>query len=251
MSASCVVTAMLLVARYAQRPSVGAFVDAGPDRGRRVSKARPMWAASPSRLRLLAAAPILLAGIDRSAAPPFCRRDGGRRCACRPASSRRSWSSNWRQSRRATTRRRSSFVLSRFSARCSRLRLRRILDLPAYWLIELPIEFPGDLPCRRDCVLGDAAERDAAAGKNRRSLALPASPARGLPPPGFWPARLATTTIWRCARFCRRPMVLIAATAAGMRALAAPRADRRHRARRAHSQPAGHGISDPLRRRRP
>ena len=82
MSATCVVTAMLLVARYAQRPSVALLltlvltVVAGFESSTYVGGVTFAIAA-------LAAAPVLLAGIERAAAPSFRRRNGGCRRAGR------------------------------------------------------------------------------------------------------------------------------------------------------------------------
>ena len=140
MSASCVVTAMLLVARYAHRPSVALLltlvltVVAGFESSTYVGGVTFAIAA-------LAAAPVLFAGIDRGrrlrfavglavagvlvaciAAPFFldqlatvAARGGGTPVIIRPFE-----------------------VLGEMFPPL----LRRILDLPAYWLIELPIEFP-------------------------------------------------------------------------------------------------------------
>ena len=90
----------------------------------------------------LAAAPILFAGIEPARRLRFCRRLGGGRGARGRASPRRSSAINSRRSRRAAAARRSSSIISRCSARCFRTTLRRVLDVPAYWLILLPIEFP-------------------------------------------------------------------------------------------------------------
>ncbi len=60
-----------------------------------------------------------------------------------PVLPRRSSAINWQRSPRAATAiRSSSSPLRRCLATCFRNRLRRVLDLPAYWLLLLPIEFP-------------------------------------------------------------------------------------------------------------
>jgi len=63
MSASCVVAAMLLIARYAQRQSVLLLLTLFWSWSQ-ASRARPMWAASPLPIAALAAAPPLVVAIE-------------------------------------------------------------------------------------------------------------------------------------------------------------------------------------------
>jgi hypothetical protein len=140
MSASCVVTAMLLVARYAQRPNIGVLimlvltVTAGFESSTFVGGVTLAIAA-------VAAAPFLLAGMEKAERPRFA---AGMAIAALLVAGLVA-----------------PFVLDQLAATAARgdltpivIRpfevlgdmfpetLGRILDLPAYWLIELPIEFP-------------------------------------------------------------------------------------------------------------
>ncbi|HEY6258483.1 MAG TPA: hypothetical protein VIY51_22090 [Xanthobacteraceae bacterium] len=140
MSASCVVTAMLLIARYAHRPTLPLLlalvltVVAGFESSTYVGGVTFAIAA-------VAAVPVLFAAIDRARwlhfALALTAAAGFAICIAAP------------------------FLLDQFAAVAARGNgssvivhqfdvlgemfpplLRRVLDLPAYWLIELPIEFP-------------------------------------------------------------------------------------------------------------
>jgi hypothetical protein len=140
MSASCVVTAMLLVARYAQRPNIGVLlllvltVTAGFESSTYVGGVTLAIAAA-------AAAPFLLAGMEKTGRLRF---SAGMAIAAVLVAGLIT-----------------PFVLDQLAATAAHgdstpivIRpfdvlgdmfpetLRRILDLPAYWLIELPVEFP-------------------------------------------------------------------------------------------------------------
>ena len=140
MSASCVVTAMLLVARYAHRPNIGVLLllvltaTAGFESSTYVggvTLAIAAVAAAPflfarlektNRLRFaagMAIAALLVAGL----VAPFLL-DQLTAAAARGAST--------------------PIVIRPFDVLGDMFpeELRRILDLPAYWLIELPLEFP-------------------------------------------------------------------------------------------------------------
>ncbi len=139
MSASCVVMAMLLVARYGQRPNIGVLlvlvltVTAGFESSTYVGVTLAIAA--------VAVAPILLARLEKAGRLRFAvgMAIAALLVACLVA----------------------PFVLDQLAATAARgdsapivIRpfdvlgdmfpemWRRILDLPAYWLIELPIEFP-------------------------------------------------------------------------------------------------------------
>ena len=140
MSASCVVMAMLLIARYAHRPSLAPLLSlvltvvAGFESSTYVGGVTFALAA-------VVAAPVLLAATDRARrlrlTVALAVAAGLAICIAAP------------------------FVLDQFAAVAARgdsrpviihhvevlgemfpLSLRRVLDAPAYWLIELPIEFP-------------------------------------------------------------------------------------------------------------
>jgi hypothetical protein len=140
MSASCVVAAMLLVARYAQRPSAGILatlvltVAAGFESSTYVGGVTLAVAA-------LFAGPFLFAGIERTGRLRFAAAMivAAVLAACLVA----------------------PFVVDQLAATAARAdttpivirpfavlgemfpeTVRRVLDLPAYWLIELPLEFP-------------------------------------------------------------------------------------------------------------
>ena len=82
--------------------------------------------------------------------------------------------------------------------------LRRILDLPAYWLIELPIEFPATYVAGVIALV--VALRSAASGLEKTAWrCLRALQARASLPRGCWPARWATTMISGYAQFCPLP----------------------------------------------
>ncbi len=84
--------------------------------------------------------------------------------------------------------------------------LRRVLDVPAYWLILLPIEFPATFisPARLRSSCCCAAPRR---GPEKTAMAAfsRACRQRVLSFPGFSSARSATTTISACARCCPPP----------------------------------------------
>jgi hypothetical protein len=140
MSASCVVAAMLLVARYAQRPSAGILatlvltVAAGFESSTYVGGVTLAIAAA-------FAGPFLFLGIERAGRLRFAASMAvaAALVACLVA----------------------PFIVDQLSATAARAdtlpivilpfavlgdmfpeTVRRVLDLPAYWLIELPLEFP-------------------------------------------------------------------------------------------------------------
>ena len=122
--------------------------------------------------------------------------------------------------------------------------LRRMLDIPGYWLIILPAELPavffaGVIALSltlRSAVAGREKTRGGGSCLSRRRRA---SPCRG-----FWSPRLATTTISVCAPSFPPVMVLIVGVAAAVvKYCRRPLARRRRRAGadRARTQPARHG----------
>jgi hypothetical protein len=140
MSASCVVTAMLLVARYAQRQSWALLaalvlvVAAGFESSTYVGGITFGIAA-------LVAAPVLLAGIDPARRVPFVA--GLAVAAVLALGLAAPFLSD--QFAAVAARGGGSPVIIRHFAVLGAMfpeTLRRILDVPAYWLILLPIEFP-------------------------------------------------------------------------------------------------------------
>jgi len=140
MAASCVVAAMLLIGRYAQRPSVLLLltlvltVVAGFESSTYVGGVTFAVAA-------LAAAPVLLAGIDRGRRLRFIGAMAVAAllvvCLIAPFAID--------QLATVAARHDPTPVVVRPFAVLGEMfphSLRRILDLPAYWLVELPIEFP-------------------------------------------------------------------------------------------------------------
>ena len=83
--------------------------------------------------------------------------------------------------------------------------LRRVLDVPAYWLILMPIEFPGDLRGAARSRLWRWRGARCRARRRPPWRSLPRLPVRALRSRGFWSARSATTTISGCAPCCRPP----------------------------------------------
>jgi hypothetical protein len=168
MSASCVVTAMLLVARYAQRPSVALLltlvltVAAGFESSTYVGGVTFAIAAS-------AAAPVLFAGIDRARRPLFAVgvavAAGLVACIAAP----------FFLDQLATVAARGGgtpVVIHHFEVLGEMFPplLRRTLDLPAYWLIELPIEFPATYVAGAIALV--VALRSTAPGLEKTALAL-------------------------------------------------------------------------------
>jgi hypothetical protein len=140
MAASCVVTAMLLVVRYVQAPGAALLltlvltVVAGFQSSTYVGGVTFAIAA-------LAAAPVWCAGLDRSRRLPFA----GAMAIAALAVGCLIAPFVVEQLAMAAARHDPTPVVVRQFAVLGRMfspSLRRILDLPAYWLIELPIEFP-------------------------------------------------------------------------------------------------------------
>ncbi|HTV35465.1 MAG TPA: hypothetical protein VMF12_03455 [Xanthobacteraceae bacterium] len=140
MAASCVVTAMLLVVRYAQAPGVALLltlvltVVAGFQSSTYVGGVTFAIAA-------LAAAPILFAGIDRSRRLRFA---GAMAIAAVLVGCLIAPFVAEQLAMTAARHDPTPIVVSPFAVLGEMFSpgLRRYLDLPAYWLIELPIEFP-------------------------------------------------------------------------------------------------------------
>ena len=172
MSASCVVMAMLLIARYAHRPSLAPLLSlvltvvAGFESSTYVGGVTFALAA-------FVAAPVLLAATDRARrlrlTVALAAAAGLAICIAAP------------------------LILDQFAAVAARgdsspviihhvevlgemfpPSLRRVLDVPAYWLIELPIEFPASYVAGCYCAFRAAAHFRAGDGTSRDSgLSLP------------------------------------------------------------------------------
>ena len=140
MAAGCTVTAMLLIARYAVRPSltlvltIALLIVAGFESSTFVGGVTFALAA-------IIAAPLVFTAVDPAAALAFRRRHGGRRRAGGlPDRAVRA-----RPDRHVAARGGGSpIVVSHYSVFGEFLphTLRRILDIPGYWLIILPAELP-------------------------------------------------------------------------------------------------------------
>jgi hypothetical protein len=140
MSASCVVAAMLLVARYAQRPSAGVLatlvltVAAGFEGSTYVGGVTLAIAA-------VFAGPFLFLGIDRASRLRFAASMAVAAvlvvCLVAPFI----FDQLSATAARADT---TPIVIRPFAVLGDMIpeTVRRVLDLPAYWLIELPLEFP-------------------------------------------------------------------------------------------------------------
>ena len=140
MAASCVLLAMLLVGRYARQPSLPLLftlvltVDAGFESSTYVGGITLAIAA-------LAAGPVLLASVDRSRRARFI---GGMAIAIVLVALLVAPFISEQLAAVAARHDAMPLVVHPFEVLGQILppRLRRILDLPAYWLVELPIQLP-------------------------------------------------------------------------------------------------------------
>ena len=167
MSASCVVAAMVLIVHYAQRPSAARFltlvliVVAGFESSTFVGGVTFAVAA-------LLAAPILFAAVTPARRVTVAGGLGRRRRASPCSLLRRFSAINSLRSRRAATATRSCIDHFAVLGDLFPHTLRRELDLPAYWLILLPIEFPATYIAGVIALVVTQRTRRAGAGKNRR-----------------------------------------------------------------------------------
>ena len=166
MAASCVVAAMLLLARYASGEAwrwlltLALVVVAGFESSTFVGGVTFAVAALIAAPMLIAAAydagaaPAFAAGMAVAAvlviclAAPFIRDQARHRCARAAAAVRLSFGH--------------FAVLGEMFPHA----MRRALDVPAYWLVLLPHRISGDLYRRRDGARRDAADAGAGAGKS-------------------------------------------------------------------------------------
>ncbi len=202
MSASCVVMAMLLVARYAQRPSAAILatlvltVAAGFESSTYVGGVTLAIAA-------VFAGPFLLAGIEPAGRLRFAvaMAVAAVLVACLVA----------------------PFVVDQLAATAARADATPIVIRPFEVLGDL---FPETLRAYSTCRpiglsncrsnfpqpilrarlrLSSLCAAPRRRWKGPRSSRWPVSHPQALSAPGCWPARWATSTIWGCAPFCRRP----------------------------------------------
>jgi hypothetical protein len=213
MSASCVVTAMLLIAHYAQRPSAARFltlvliVAAGFESSTfvgGVTFAVAVVAAAPilfiavrpaQRMAVaggLAAAAVLAVLI----AAPFIRDQFGTLAARGD---------------------RSPIVIGQFAVLGDLFphTLRRVLDLPAYWLVLLPIEFPATFIAGVIALV--VTQRTLAAGLEKTAVAvLSALAGAGLVVPWLLVSTLGDINDLGLRAVLPAAMILIVAAAAAM-----------------------------------